>query len=608
MGKKEKKKQSGVKLGAGIVMILCAVWMGAVDTQAGSIWEEKEGIYLYTVQNGEATLTGITDRNREEIIVPTKLRNYPVTKIGNYAFNGSLGYSIKIIEIPEGITEIGERAFGNSDSLETVKLPKSLKSLARTVFERCDNLKQVMIHPENKNYQVIDNAIFKKQEQELLLIYRISNGLMVIPEGVKVLPANILEGHNVKKLILPKSLKTLESWKGEPNPSYDETDAEAVYYYEDEEYMKGYGIVYQTSYTLEAIEVHSENKYFKSIDGVLFTADETMLICYPKRKEGKNYQVPNKVKTIYKRAFAEGSYLESITLPKSVTKIGSYSFNRLYTLKKVTMQDTVTSIGKSAFSDTGLKKVTLSKRLKVIKARAFGHCVYLKSVTLPANLQKIERGAFEKCSSLVTMKIPDTVSSIGWYAFGDCKELKSIKLPKNLKEIAGYTFDSCSSLSSISIPSNVKKIGESAFESCDSLTSITIPKNVKTIEEKTFLGCSRLKKVTLPATLTKIEKFAFKKCSSLEKIKIPNNVRKIGKGAFHACKKLKTITLSKKLKELGDSAFLGCKRLKNITILSTVKKMGSNLFGENKKLQIKCKKNSAAHKYAKKNKLKYKLI
>lgn len=72
--------------------------------------------------------------------------------------------------------------------------------------------------------------------------------------------------------------------------------------------------------------------------------------------------------------------------------------------------------------------------------------------------------------------------------------------------------------------------------------------------------------------------------------------------------KVENVIIDKSIKTIGDNAFHGCGNLKSITIPNSVKFIEKDAFKFCDEITIKCKKNSYAHKYAKKNKIKYKII
>lgn len=64
------------------------------------------------------------------------------TKIGAYAVRYN---KLSIAVIPDGVTEIGEDAFADSDTLKAVKFPKTIEIICDRAFENCTRIKTVNI-------------------------------------------------------------------------------------------------------------------------------------------------------------------------------------------------------------------------------------------------------------------------------------------------------------------------------------------------------------------------------------------------------------------------------------------------------------------------------
>jgi hypothetical protein len=190
----------------------------------------------------------------------------------------------------------------------------------------------------------------------------------------------------------------------------------------------------------------------------------------------------------------------------SVTSIGSLAFydngyNSWSGFTSITLPSTITSIGSDAFR--GCKKltsITIPAATTTLGSSAFLNCSSLASVTILSNITAINYNTFEGCSSLTSITLPSTVTSIGSSAFYGCVKLTSITIPSGVTSIATHTFRDCSSLTSITLPSGVTSIGQFAFYGCSGLTSATIPSTVTSIGDYAFNGCSSLTTITCLAT------------------------------------------------------------------------------------------------------------
>ncbi|MDY5917404.1 MAG: leucine-rich repeat domain-containing protein [Treponema sp.] len=141
-----------------------------------------------------------------------------------------------------------------------------------------------------------------------------------------------------------------------------------------------------------------------------------------------------------------------IILPNGATAIEKFStiVNDFPNLQTITIPSSVTSIGSSAFYKcTKLTSVTIPEGVTSIGSYAFSYCSSLTSITIPNSVTSIGDEAFQDCSSLTSITIPEGVTSIGNYAFDECKKLTSITIPESVTSIGGYAFYYCTSLKTI---------------------------------------------------------------------------------------------------------------------------------------------------------------
>ena len=245
----------------------------------------------------------------------------------------------------------------------------------------------------------------------------------------------------------------------------------------------------------------------------------------------------------------------------------------------MTIPNSVTYIGSSAFSGcSGLKSVTIPNSVTSISYDAFYKCSGLTSVTIPNSVTSIGQSAFKGCSGLTSVTIPNSVTSIGEKAFDGCSGLTSVTIGNSVTSIGSSAFWGCSRLKSVTIPNSVTSIGSTAFYDCSRLTSVTIPNSVTSIGSSAFSGCSRLTSVTIPNSVTSIGKAAFCVCSGLTSVTIGNSVTSIGEEAFYGCSGLTSMTIPNSVTSIGSYAFSGCRRLKSVTIGNSVTRIGAYAF------------------------------
>ena len=102
-------------------------------------------------------------------------------------------------------------------------------------------------------------------------------------------------------------------------------------------------------YSLTAITMGANTPAYSSLNGVLFSKVQTVLVAFPPGAPG-SYAVPDSVLSIGNYVFASCDPLTSVTIPNSVTTIGNYAFNGCTSLTSLTLPSSVTTIGNYAFN------------------------------------------------------------------------------------------------------------------------------------------------------------------------------------------------------------------------------------------------------------------
>ena len=285
-------------------------------------------------------------------------------------------------------------------------------------------------------------------------------------------------------------------------------------------------------------------------------------------------------------AFYKCRYLNSVTIPNSVTSIGNDVFRGCTRLASVTIGSGVSSIGERAFYDcSGLTSVTIGGSVTTIGNYAFYGCSSLTSITISDGVTSIGYGAFSGCSALTSVTIGGSVTSIGNGAFRGCSSLTSVTIP-GVSSIGIEAFYHCTSLSNVTIGNSVTSIGDRAFDSCINITNITIPSSVTEIGSYAFINCTNLETLNYNAIFCGGGGFIINgsetlyvgtwlyHCTRLSTVIIGENVRFIPWGIFAHRTGITSITIPDSVIGIGSYAFYGCRGLTSVTIGSSVDTMG----------------------------------
>lgn len=119
----------------GVIVLLCFTLCTSFNVYA---LDNNAGL-SYEVVDNFAVITGYNGTN-ENIVIPSKIDGYNVTKINDKAFQNS---AVKSVVIPDSVTAVGWRAFNNCKSLEKVKFGSNVAMIDSGAFYNCTSLKRL---------------------------------------------------------------------------------------------------------------------------------------------------------------------------------------------------------------------------------------------------------------------------------------------------------------------------------------------------------------------------------------------------------------------------------------------------------------------------------
>ena len=216
-----------------------------------------------------------------------------------------------------------------------------------------------------------------------------------------------------------------------------------------------------------------------------------------------NITIPSSVTNIGESAFMDCSQLKSVSLPTSLQSIGNSAFRYCLELKSITLPQELKSIGEGAFASCPFDQVSIPASVTAIGSYAFSNVQQSFSVDGASTsfsaydgvLYNKERTTLMQAPVLTTTHtVASTTKVIEMYAFSGCQNLTSVTLPEGLTNIGNHAFYYTSKLTTIKLPESLTYLGSGAFYNISG--EVTIPAAVENIESAfAFEACANLQAI-----------------------------------------------------------------------------------------------------------------
>ena len=370
---------------------------------------ETDNCVIVTVSDGsqiitatiDVTLKASFDGKTVVVAIPgtlaALLADYDTTEITELTVIGNLNDediktlknlpNLTILDMENAKLEaLPAEAFYKNQSLTSIKLPKTLKTIGDDAFSCCSSLTTVTIG--NNVTTIGENAFYGCYS---LTSITIGNNVTTIGEYA------FLYCTSLTSVTIPDSVTTIG--KG------------------------AFTLCPMTSITIP--------------DSVTTIGDSAFNNCHSLT----SVTIGNGVKSIGISAFLHCRSLTSITIPDSVTTIGSGAFEACSSLTafygKFASSDNRYLIVDGcliAFAPAGLTFYTIPNSITSIGICAFSQCSGLTRITIGNNVKSIGNGAFYLCSNLIYIKCrAQTPPSVGINAFSNVNASATLYVPTGSK-------------------------------------------------------------------------------------------------------------------------------------------------------------------------------
>ncbi|MCF0237929.1 MAG: leucine-rich repeat domain-containing protein, partial [Sphaerochaetaceae bacterium] len=384
-------------------------------------------------------------------------------KIGQHAFQECK--ALKSLTIPNSVTYLGS-SFACKSGLEEVVLPTGITDIPYMAFSACYSLSSVTIP---SSVTTIGDYAFENCSSLNSLTY-LGNAEDWAEIGLGYAWANINEIKCKDKTLSVHNHGLTYMGETDPDSCASDGNKECWYCYNcDKYYLNALGnveadyeteirkpkanhtITYRTAKDATCTEAGYNAHYYCTVCNGAFT-DEDGTNVYTDYTQATGH---NNDSGIYLVDLDSNYYYYDSDFYKYCDRCGSALGNKIDYYALPSSWDFV-----------------LKEGLTRVYDGAFSCSNKLKSIVIPSGVTEIGSSAFENCSNLESVTLSDTVITIETSAFSGCTNLTQIELPDSLTTIGKYAFDS-SGLTSITIPSSVTSIDDKVFQNCDNLTSIT---------------------------------------------------------------------------------------------------------------------------------------
>lgn len=318
-----------------------------------------------------------------------------------------------IVHIPYGVEEICSKAFANVSGVNEIIIPTTVKVIRTKAFSESE-ISTINI---TGNIEVIEKYAFEDCKKLESVLFTSSNP--IIGEGL------FKKCINLKHVELSNDMRTIGNTMFEGCMDLTISAGENVKEISNNAFKDCKNIVFN---------IPDKNPFFVSIDGSLYTKDQTKLLRANVLKE--QFEIPQSVSCIGEYAFAH-SNITNVDFHSNIERIESYAFEGCKNIRGIYLPNTIKHVGSEAFCGCGeLTNIILSGDAE------YGYNVFGRTsvnyLFIPGSIKVLEQGMLTTCEMKI-LHIGEGVEKAEEYFIQNaCPE--KIIIPSTLNNIEDDSF------------------------------------------------------------------------------------------------------------------------------------------------------------------------
>jgi hypothetical protein len=428
-----------------------------------------------------------------ELVLPSVYNQKPVTVIGDGAF---LGRPIRELVIPDVITRIERSAFAFPTTRYYPDIIRGDSILERVTFGK------------NSSLSYIGDMAFTGSIK--LMSFD-------IPKKVSFIDEYAFFSNGFTEIDIPENVETIGD------------------------------NVFFMALNLKRITVDRKNKYYRSVDGILYNKDQTALIAYPMGKGDFRFCVSEELTDFGPQRFWGCQGLRVLRLGSVQPPAMHADFTGMLPSFTIyvpaeSYEDYVSAPGWSTYQSIIYPDSIIKNGLAIDHNVLIQYAENGTEITLPKAVEKIRDFALTSCTNLAGIGVEDGSE---YFSASD-----GVLYNADMTRLVSYPPARLANW--YSLLSTTKTVGMAAFFGCERLAGVSVHRQLETIEDYAFFRCFGLK--------------------NLVNLDAADNIKTVGSRAFFECTAIEEVTLWA-LESLASSVFSLCYGMKIITFGPNVQDM-----------------------------------